>query len=250
MKFYVAVFSLLALSLAYLSPVHAQDAGSKALTQADVEAIVKKVINENPQLIMDSVQAYQMKKQADANAQASKIAEKLQKDLKNDTTSPSAGNPTANVTIVEFFDYHCGYCKQFLPTVTELLKQDRNLRVVFKDFPILSDDSTLAAKAAAAVNSIDKNKYLAYHIALMGMSGKFTVDNLTDKAKEIGIDEKTFKTAMQSPEIEKQITSSKELAYSLNIHGTPAIIIGTEIVPGAISADEMKAKIAAARKKG
>ncbi len=225
----------------------ADAAEDKPLSKADVEAIIKQVINDNPELIIGSVQNYQRKKEADNVSKASKAIVERQADLINDSGSPSVGSPNANVTIVEFFDYHCGYCKQFLPTVTQLLGEDKNLRLVFKEFPILSEDSDLAAKAALAVNSIDKTKYLAFHTALMKMSTTFTNENLTAKAKEIGIGETDFKKAMASPDLDKQLTKNRELAYALNIHGTPAIIVGKELVPGVIPVNDLKARIAAIR---
>lgn len=235
---------LLISTSAYSAP-----AANKPLGKSDIEEIVKQTIKDNPALILESVNDYQKKKQAELSSKASQNIISMQDQLKNDPNSPAIGNPTGDVTIIEFFDYHCGYCKQFLPTVTKLLDDDNKLRLVFKEFPILSEDSELAAKAALAVNKIDKNKYMTFHTALMKMSTSFTMETLTATAKEIGIDADTFKKTLSDPSIETELTKNKELAYSLDIHGTPAIIIGTDVVPGAISINELKAKIAATRAK-
>ena len=247
MKFSFAslLISAIVFSTALCATADAQD---KALTKADVEAIVKKTIEENPELIMNSVRDYQMKQQAATLSKAAKNIVAMKGDLQNNPNSPFAGNPNGDVTIVEFFDYHCHYCKQFYPTVAKLIDDDKNLRVVFKEFPILSEDSALAAKAALAVYSIDKGKYFAYHTALMKSSGAFTMDMLQDKAKEVGIDPDAFKKAMDNADLTKEIDHNKELAQSIGINGTPAIIVGNDLIPGAIEYDALKAKIASARK--
>ncbi len=239
------IISIFATSLVLSSS--AANAQEKPLTEAQVEEIVKKVIKENPDLIVKSVEMYQMKEQADSLSKAAKNVVAMQGDLQNNPNSPSIGNPNADVTIVEFFDYHCGYCKRFFPVLTQLLDSDHNLRLVFKEFPILAEDSALAAKAALAVNHIDKNKYLPFHTVLMKSSMGFTMENLTAKAKEIGIDPEDFKKAMQNPDLDKEISHNKDIAQQLNIAGTPAVIIGNEVIPGAITLDVLKEKVAAAR---
>jgi len=226
------------------SPTYAED---KPLTRAEVESIVKKTLQDNPEVIVKSLEAYQARQQAATMAKAAQNIIALQGDLKNNPNSPSIGNPNADVAVIEFFDYHCGYCKHFFPVISKLLEDDKNVNVVFKEFPILSEDSVLAAKAALAVNSIDKTKYFAFHSELMKAAGRYTMEILTEKAKEAGIDADTFKKAMSNPDIEKELSHNKELAQSLNIGGTPAIIIGKELLPGAVELDTIKAKIAAAR---
>lgn len=249
----LSVFFMLAAGLLYYSNIAiAQDkaaAETKPLTKAEVEAIVKQYIIDNPGLIIASVENYQKKKMAEDAEKASKNVIALEGDLQNDSFSPSIGNPKGDVTIVEFFDYHCGYCKQFLPTITNEITKDPELKVVFKEFPILSEDSVLASRASLAVNSIDKTKYLPFHMALMKMSKAFTEENLTEKAKEVGISAAALKKAMENPEIDKELAKNADLAHALSVHGTPALVVGTEVVPGVIPADALEAKIAAARSK-
>ena len=216
---------------------------------AEIEVIVKKVIKENPELILKSVQDYQIKKQAEELSKAKENIVAMQGDIKNNPNSPTLGNPKGDVTVVEFFDYHCGHCKNLLNPITKLLDTDKNLKVVFKELPIFGgENSVLAAKAALAVNSVDKTKYFAYHVALMKMTGSFTNDNLTEKAKEIGVDEEEFKKAFADPEIAKEVDHNIELAHLLNINGTPGLIIGDELIPGEIPLDVFKTKIAEVRK--
>lgn len=229
----------------FFPPVsHADD---KPLDKGDIETIVKKVISDHPELIIQSLQNYEIRKRAEDILKAEQSLKSSENDLKNNPDSPVAGNPKGDVTIVEFFDYHCGYCKKFFSTLSQLIEEDKNIKVVFKEYPILSEDSELAAKAALAVNSLDKSKYLGFHTALMKMSGAFTLNNLTAKAQEAGIDKDAFTKAMQSPAIEKELDNNRKLAKSLNINGTPGIIIGDEIAPGAIPLEDLKAKVASAR---
>jgi len=240
----VAVVGLLALSnLAF--------ADEKPLSKPEIEAIVKKVISDNPELIVQSLQNYKLQKDAEALVKANDSLKVIKPELSKETM-PSAGNPKGDVTIMEFFDYHCGYCKRFYGEVSKLIQDDKNVRVVFVEFPILSPDSREASKAALAVNNIDKSKYFAFHTALMQAQGGFNQEVLNAKAKELGIDTAKMEKEMANPEIEKQLNRNKDIAIQLNISGTPAIIIGNEVVGGAISYEELKKKVDEARlnKKG
>jgi protein-disulfide isomerase len=219
-------------------------ASEKPLTSTEVEALVKKVIAEHPELLIQSLNSYSNKENLAAAGKAKEKIGTLQSELKHDAFSPIAGNPHGEVTVVEFFDYHCGYCKHFYPLISQLIDEDKNVRVIFKEYPILSEDSELAAKAALAVNSIDPKKYFGFHSALMKASGHFDMEMLTGVAREAGIDEGDFKKAMDNPGIDKEIQHTRQLAQSLQINGTPAIIIGTSLIPGAIGMDELKAKVA------
>lgn len=221
---------------------------AEPLTRAEVEEIAKKVILDNPELLMRSVQEYQIKMQADQLAKSAGSIVALKKDLQENPASPFAGNAKGDITIVEFFDYHCGYCKHMLPVVSKILEEDKNVRFVFKEFPILSDDSTMAAKAALAVWKIDQAKYFAFHSALMKASGAYNMQQLQDTAKAVGIDPEQLKKTMEDPDITKELEKNRDMATAVGISGTPAIIIGTELMPGALDYDALKAKIEAARK--
>jgi protein-disulfide isomerase len=227
-----------ALVMATLAPVAAGADDAKPMSQAEVEAIVKKVIKENPDLIFQTLLDYQQKTAAERMSKATQNLVALQEKISHDTHSPSIGNPNGDVTLIEFFDYHCGYCKRFFPEIPKLLEEDKGVRVIFKEFPILSEDS-----AALAVYSIDPKKYYDYHIELMNSSGKFTEDMLTDAATHIGIDADAFKKAFQDPERKKTIEANRKLADDLGVDATPAIIIGTELLPGAVPYEDLKAKI-------
>jgi protein-disulfide isomerase len=241
--FFASLFASATLLMATLAPAGAGADDSKPLSQSDVEAIVKKVIQDNPDLIFQTLYDYQQKTAADRMSRATQNLVKQQDKINHDPHSPSIGNPNGDVTLVEFFDYHCGYCKRFFPEIPKLLQDDKNVRIVFKEFPILSADSAVAARAALAVYSIDPKKYFDYHIELMNSNGKFTEDMLTDAAKHIGIDPDAFKKAFDNPDILKYIENNKKLADAIGVEATPAIVIGTELLPGAVPYDDLVAKV-------
>ena len=195
-----------------------------AITRAELPGLMKEALMNDPGMIMDAVKKLHEKQTADS-----------QKEGKE-----GAGNPKGDVTVVEFFDYHCGYCKHLYPAIAQLLKEDKNVRVVFREFPILSDDSVNAARAALAANAIDKDKYFAFHTALMQTSGKFDDATLADIAKKQGIDAQTLKNGMAKKDVTAELDKNRALAEDLGIRGTPAILIGDQMIPGAISYDELK----------
>lgn len=168
--------------------------------------------------------------------------------LLDDPAAPQLGNPAGDVTVYEFFDYNCPYCKRVAADVMRLVEDDANLRIVFKEYPILSEDSKLAAQAALAAHK--QGKYLLMHEALMKHRGRFTRTILIEIARNIGADPHVLLSDMSSPDIEAQITRNLDLATLLSLRGTPNFIIGSFLIPGAISYEDMKKVIAEARRRG
>ena len=158
------------------------------------------------------------------------------------------GNPDGDVTVVEFFDYRCGYCKRFAPTLEKIKKQDPKLRVVYKEFPILGPDSMKGAQAALAAR--EQGRYVEFHEALMRVRGNLNDKTITAVARSVGLDTDRLRKDMQSPMILNAIRNTRKLAAALGITGTPAVIVGDEIVRGAVPLERLAAMIAAARAKG
>ena len=174
----------------------------------------------------------------------------LKKDeLFNNQDSPTYSPKGYDVVMVEFFDYNCGYCKRAQTSVEDLLKQDKKIKVVFKELPILGASSAELAKVAIAVNMSDSKNYLKFHDALMKSSAKTTADAIKI-AKDLGINtEKLQKTLKnKASNIEEQIQANQKLAASIGINGTPAFIIGEELIPGAVDVNTLKEKLSAQRK--
>ena len=171
-----------------------------------------------------------------------------QDELLNDPASPVGGNPDGDVTLVEFFDYQCPYCKTIFPSIQELLAEDRKLRYVFKEIPILGRQSVFAARAALAAHR--QGKYLEFHTALIPARGKLTETKVMRLAEKVGLDMDRLRRDMADRAIGDMIRHNLELAVALGIDGTPAFIIGDTQIPGAVEIDTLKALIARARQRG
>jgi protein-disulfide isomerase len=219
------------------------------VTHAEFEALLKQTLQDHPEMILDSVKKMREKHDAEMKKKLEEAMAKHKDELVNDTKSPSVGDAkTADVTIVEFFDYHCGYCKRMIPTITQILGEDKKVRFIFREFPILSEDSVLAARAAIAAYNIDKAKYFDFHTALMKNTGKYDEKSIGEMAKKVGIDEKKLKKEMESTDITKMLDDNRALAEELGISGTPAIIIDGVLIPGAVPHDDLAKMIDNVRK--
>ncbi|MFV3077092.1 DsbA family protein [Niveispirillum fermenti] len=225
--------AVLALGLLPAMPVTAAD---KPLDKAAVEQIVREYLVANPEVILEALQALENREQA-ASTQAAKEALTANRAaLEQSPTSPVGGNPKGDVTLVEFFDYNCGYCKRTHPERTAAVKGDGKVRVIYKEFPILAASSREAARAALAANR--QGKYEAFHTALMSHQGRLDTDTIRRAARDVGLDVKQMEKDMGDPAIEAELKANAELAQKLGIRGTPGFVIGDTVVPGAIEADQ------------
>lgn len=170
------------------------------------------------------------------------------RELLEDPDAPSIGNVNGDITVYEFFDYRCPYCRRVAGDVMRLVDEDPGIRVVFKEFPILGEDSVTAAKAALAAHK--QGKYVAMHELLMGHRGNFAVDTLAELAVRAGVDADLMIKDMSSPDIAAHIQRNDDLAALLGIRGTPGFIIGRFLVPGAISYAEMRQLVKESREGG
>ncbi len=237
---------LAAASAMSATPAAAADALTPAQKSA-VEGVVRDYILKNPETLIDALRGYEEKQRATAEVEAQKAVAANLDALEKDPAAPVAGNPKGDVTIVEFFDYHCPYCKKVVPTVQELLKSDPKIRWVFKELPILGPDSVTASQAALAVWKIAPDKYMDFHVALMGTRGEFNEARILETAKKVGIDPDKLKAAMADPAIKAAIEQNHDLANTLQINGTPAFIIGGKLVPGAADLTTLREMVEKAR---
>lgn len=173
-------------------------------------------------------------------ATANPIAE-ARDQLNNDPASPSFGPSDAKVTLVEFFDYRCPYCKRMAEGIDALLAENPDLKVVFKEFPILAPDSLEASKAALAAHR--QNKYLPFHRVMMKHSGAFTPEAIEAMAVEAKLDIDQLRKDMDDPEIIEQLRNNHRLAQKLKIEGTPAFILGDQLIPGAVPIEDLQEAI-------
>lgn len=209
-----------------------------------LEQAIEHYIRTHPEVIEQSLQDLETKREAAEKARQKVALGKRQQDLLTDPSSPISGNPNGEITLIEFYDYRCGYCKRAADAVTQLQREDPRIRVVYKDFPILGEPSELAAKAALA--SVAQGKHQAFHEALLALKGEMTKASILAAATEVGLDAKRLDTDMRNPEWNRVIEKNRALARELGISGTPGFIVGTELAPGALDLEGLKALIARA----
>jgi protein-disulfide isomerase len=252
-----AAAGLVAAPLLFAAPASAADPAkaaadaTSALSEGQshaVEALVRQYILDHPEVIIESMQNYQIRQQIAEQEAATAALAASRDEIKNDASAPVAGNPKGDVTVVEFFDYRCAYCKRVFPSVRELLESDKNVRYVFKELPILGPDSVTASRAALAAWKIAPETYFAFHTALMEARGELGEEQVLQIAEKVGLDRKKLKEGMAAPEVEKTIQRNLELAQKLRIQGTPAFIVGDALVPGAVDLEQLKEMVATARK--
>ncbi len=223
-----------------------------ALDRPEVEKIIKEYLIQNPEVLRDAMIELQKREaaaEATARAQAVKANQKL---IYESPRGVVVGNPKGDVTIVEFFDYNCGYCKRALDDMMTIMKDDPKIKFVLKEFPVLGEGSVEAAKVAIAVRMQDKDgkKYESFHRLLLGQRGEANRAKALAAAKEAGVDMAVLDRDMKTEEIDATLMESGVLADALGISGTPSYVIGGEVVPGAVGAEALKKRIAAVRKCG
>lgn len=213
----------------------------------DFEAQVRQHLLQNPEIVVEALQQLEKRRQtAEANELQTLIGERRDQ-IFNDPTAPTAGNPSGDVTLVEFFDYNCPYCRKAAADIRQAINDDSKLKFVFKEWPILGPGSEFAAKAALA--SRKQGKYEAFHHALMSYSGRISESSALDVAEEIGLDVERLKRDMQDPAIADAIARNRALANDLRIAGTPTFVVGNEIIRGLVDLATLKGFIVEARKK-
>lgn len=240
----------LALTL-FVAPVQAQ---TQALTPEQRKAVVdlvRETLLQNPELIQEAlVELERRNAVAQADAQSKAVASEKDR-LVDPATSVIVGNPQGDVTIVEFMDYNCGFCKRALEDVRALAKDDPKLKVVLKDFPILGPDSVEASRVAVAAKAqLSGPKYFEFHNKLMGVKGRVNGAKALDIAKESGADIEKLKKEIEAPATRAVIEDTVALGDRLGLTGTPAFIIGDEVVFGAVGQAALKQKIDSVRKCG
>lgn len=197
----------------------------------EFEALIKDYLVKNPEVMMEVQTALEAKME---KIQSEKMAVALKdnaKELFHSTAAPIAGNPKGDITVVEFFDYNCGYCKKALPDLAALVQDDKNVRVVLKEFPILSKGSEEASKIALAAKM--QGKYWDFHLAMLGLQGQANEASALKVAEKAGLDMVRIKKDMVSAEVKKEIDDTRALAQKMGISGTPHFLVGDKVIAGA-----------------
>jgi len=226
-------------------------AGAAEFTPAqrgEIVGILRDALRSDPSILRDAVAAMQQAERSDqAKAQGAAILAHAEALLR-DPADPVLGNPRGSVTVVEFFDPRCGYCKIMAPAMAELLKSDGNIRLVMKDIPVLGPNSVLASRALLA--AMRQNKYAPLHDALMRLRAEPTEAVLQAEAGKLGLDWARLRRDMDDPAIQARLDTNLRLAQALSVEGTPALVIGSEMVQGATDLPSLRQLVARARAEG
>lgn len=230
------ILSLFSFFIFLSAPATAQELTGEQKTE--IKKLFDEYLTGSGGQILKAVSDYQAELALKDQEEANKKAAEFSKRLKNNDSLPIAGNAEGDITVVEFFDYNCGYCRRALDELQTVLGEDKNLKVVFMDMPILGPSSQLASKWSLAAQKQDK--YFEYHQALLNHSGQKDEKSLEKIAKTVGLDIKKLKKDAKSDEIAKIIDENLAEAQALNIRGTPGFVIAGQIYPGFMPADQIK----------
>ena len=230
--------------LAASAPARAEPAQAADLPVEQIEKIVREYLLREPEVIYEAIQELQRRQAEAAAAQQRAAIAANQGKLLDDPTSPVGGNPDGDVTLVEFFDYRCAYCRRVVSSMRALLEEDRGLRVVFKELPVLGPDSVRAARAALA--SRRQAGYVPFHFALM-TTDDLSLQGIRAAAEQVGLDPDRLEADMAAPEVLAAIEANYALANALGIEGTPAFVIGEQLIPGAVDKARLEQLIEQAR---
>jgi protein-disulfide isomerase len=231
-------------------PTAASAQSFSAEQRGEIETIIREYLMKNPEVLKDVIAEMEKREAAaDAEKHRAAVAENHE-TIFNSTRQVTIGNAQGDTTLVEFFDYNCGYCKRALSDMLDLMKNDSKLRVVLKEFPVLGEGSTQAAQVAVAVRMQDKTggkKYLEFHQKLLGGRGAADKARALAVAKEIGLDMARLEKDMASEEVKTTLAESFKLAEAMGLNGTPSYVVGTDVVVGAIGLDALREKVSVAR---
>ncbi|MGE3066118.1 MAG: DsbA family protein, partial [Hyphomicrobiaceae bacterium] len=218
--------------------------------RTEIEGLIKSYLLNNPELMLEVQNAYEAKMEKVQAERMSVALKEHAKDLFHPKVATLAGNPKGDVTVVEFFDYNCGYCKRAIGDVARVVDKDKNVKVVLKEFPILAPGSEEASKVALAARM--QGKYWEFHRAMLTHQGQANMAVALKVAEGVGLDMDRLKKDITLPEVQAEINHTRELAQNLGIQGTPYFLVGDKIIPGAPENlyDLINQNVATVRKSG
>jgi protein-disulfide isomerase len=239
-RFFVGMVMLLAvLSLAPSARADMNDA-----QKSEIEALIGTYLKQHPEVVRDALAELERRQKEDEDVARQKAVSSLSDKIFNSSYQAVIGNPVGKVTLVEFFDYNCGYCRRTLDDISRLTKEDKDLRIVLKDFPVLGPGSVEAAQVAIAVRGQFKgDKYWDFHQKLLSTRGQVGKAQALSVAKDMGADMNKVNADSNAPLIKSNIEEVMSIADGLSLTGTPSFVLGNEVIVGAVGYDELKAKI-------
>lgn len=230
-----------------VTPASSTKSAFTAEQRAEFGKLVREYLLANPQVIVEVSEELQRRQQEQQNKSRLKVLSSSKEDIFRAPLDFALGGEDSDVTIVEYFDYNCGWCKRALDEVTKLTKSDPKVRVIMKEFPIFGEHSEFAARAAMASKA--QGKYWDFHVALM-KERRVTKDNVMQIASRVGIDVDKLKAEMEDPKYAAAIRKNQQVATALGIEGTPGFIIDSKVNPGYLPEAQLKSMISDIRKKG
>jgi protein-disulfide isomerase len=241
----VLAFTVTILTIAPILPAWAES--SSAPGQPALDQAIEQYIRSHPEVIEQALQSLEVTRQEEERLRVVQAVATHQEELLRDPASPVSGNLNGDVTVIEFFDYRCGYCKRAASAVTQLQRDDPGVRVVYKDFPILGEPSIFGARAALAAR--EQGKHQAFHEALLASDNELTKEEVFAIAQRVGLDVKKLDGDLQASERQTALDRNRALATLLGISGTPGFVVGGDVHPGALDLTRLKALVAKARTK-
>ncbi len=244
----VRLFAASLMALLAIGYAHAQSTVPTAFTaeqRAEIVGILRTALKTDPSILRDAIVALQQDEKNSQQVAARVAIGRAGAALSRGNGDPTAGAADGDVTLVEFYDLRCPYCRKMLPVVADLLKTDPKLRIVYKDIPILGAPSALGARAVLAADR--QGGYLRLHDAIMTGPAQITEETVKAAAQKVGLDWDKLRRDMADPTIQARLDANIELAHQLGIDGTPAYIVGKKLLPGAVSLGELQEAVAAAR---
>jgi protein-disulfide isomerase len=239
------ISAAICVSLLAIAPVQA---GFDAAQKKEIEELVREYLLSNPEILREMSANLEMKERAAEDAARSKTLTENAAAIFKSPVDPVAGNPNGDVTIIEFMDYNCSWCKKAMTEIAGIVDADKNVKVIFKEFPIFGAGSEFAAKAALA--AAKQGKYWELHQALFQHEGPVTQEVTMQLAEQVGLDLKKLDEDMKSATITKAITDTQALAIAMQINGTPAFIVDQKVFPGFVPKDQILAAVAEVRASG
>ncbi len=244
------LFAAIGLMLAMLaSPAAATDITAMSAEETDAfRAAVRAYLLENPEVLMEAIAVLEKRQAAAQEADDVALVRTNAEDLFNDGYSAVLGNPDGDVTMVEFLDYRCGYCKRAFPEVKELLESDGNIRFIVKEFPILGDASVLASRFAISAQILFGDEaYAKLHDKLMAMRANISEQSLLATAEGLGLDGQAILAGIENPKVDQIIGANHALAQRLQITGTPGFVVGDQMLRGYVPLETMRQVVARVR---
>lgn len=220
------------------------------IDKQQINDAIREFLLENPEFMLEVQDALEQKQVAAQREVQARAIEEQRTNIFESMADPVLGNPDGAITVVEFFDYNCGFCKRAMDDMVSMMETDPELKFVLKEFPILGPESEAAHRVALAFSDIAPESYPQFHLRLLGFEGRANEETAMMIATDLGADEEELRARMEDPSIAERVRNTYALANELGISGTPAYVIGDEVISGALGEEVLTTKVANVRECG